>query len=284
MQLRYNLVKYRVYEIIEQGKPGDTSSLVFDWFIIVLIILNIIGFIIGTLPGISFFRLLVIFEFFSVIIFTIEYILRIWTANCNPLFRHPVYGRLRYVCSMFSLIDFAAILPFYLMITVGSVIDLRFIRIFRLFRLLRVLKLGRYSMSLRVLGQVFKEKLSDLVISVSIVLVLIILSASILYYVEHPVQPESFSSIPESMWWAICTLTTIGYGDIVPLTILGRFVTAMISILSIGIVALPAAILVSGYVEITRRNIKNRRSYNITVQQLGFCMYTSKQKQRKGVK
>jgi len=283
MQSRYNLVKYRVYEIVEQGKPGDTASLIFDWFIIILIVLNILGFIIGTLPGISFHRMLILFELFSVVVFTVEYALRVWTAPCNPHYRHPVYGRFSYMCSTFALIDFAAILPFYLTVTIGSVVDLRFIRIFRLFRLLRVLKLGRYSLALRVLGQVFKEKLSDLVISVSIVLVLIILSASILFFLEHPHQPEIYSSIPEAMWWAVCTLTTIGYGDIVPLTISGRIVTAIISILSIGIVALPAAILVSGYVEINGRNNRSSRRYVKTTQQLIIKRNTGKQKRWKSV-
>ncbi|MCK5744437.1 MAG: two pore domain potassium channel family protein, partial [Caldisericia bacterium] len=111
-------------------------------------------------------------------------------------------------------------------------------------------------------------KLADLIIAISIVFILIILSASILFYVEHTLQPNEFSSIPESMWWAVCTLTTIGYGDLVPITVMGRFMTAFIAILSIVIIALPAAMLVTGYSEVTARFKKKKRGFNITRQNI----------------
>ncbi len=279
-----NKIKYRTYEIIEQGKPGDKFSIIFDWFIIILIVLNITTLIAETSPSISplTLKMFHIFEVYSVIVFTIEYLLRVWTATCNPKYRHPVMGRLHYIRSMTSLIDVFAILPFYLMITIGSSVDLRFIRIFRLFRLFRVLRLGRYSSSIKVLGLVFKEKMSDLLIAISIVFILIILSASILFYVESSgPHAEAFTSIPEAMWWAVCTLTTIGYGDMVPATILGRFMTAFIAILSIGIIALPAAMLVTGYSEVTARFRKKKRNFNITRQNILYIGGKKKTKPKK---
>lgn len=175
-----------------------------------------------------------------------------------------------------------AIIPFYLEITIGAFIDLRFVRIFRLFRLFRVLKLGRYSSSIKVLGLVFKEKLADLIIAISIVFILIILSASILFYVESSgPHAEAFTSIPEAMWWAVCTLTTIGYGDMVPATILGRFMTAFIAILSIGIIALPAAMLVTGYSEVTARFKKKKHTFNITRQNILYIGGKKKTKPKK---
>jgi len=283
MSLDINKIKYRTYEIIEQGKPGDKFSIIFDWFIIILIILNIATLIAETSPSISplTLKMFHVFEVYSVIVFTVEYALRVWTATCNPKYRQKIVGRFKYIGSASSLIDVMAIVPFYLEVIIGAFIDLRFVRIFRLFRLFRVLRLGRYSSSIKVLVLVFKEKLADLIIAISIVFILIILSASILFYVEHTAQPESFSSIPETMWWAVCTLTTIGYGDLVPMTFMGRFMTAFIAILSIGIIALPAAMLVTGYSEVTARFKKKKHTFNITRQNILYIGGKKKTKPKK---
>jgi voltage-gated potassium channel len=149
------------------------------------------------------------------------------------------------------IIDLIAILPFYLPLLLPF--DLRVIRAFRLFRLLRVLKLSRYSESMRVLGNVILSKKEELFICIFTGLVLLIVSSSVMYFIESEAQPEKFSNIPEAMWWGVATLTTVGYGDIYPVTPLGRIIGAMVSILGIGMFALPAGILASGFAEEIRR-------------------------------
>ncbi|HOO97539.1 MAG TPA: ion transporter [Caldisericia bacterium] len=260
-------IKYRIYEILEKGKPDDKASIIFDWFIIILVGLNVFALIIETTQNLSTGaqNFLGLFDFVSVMIFSVEYLLRVWTITCNPTYSHPIKGRLAYAMSFMALVDFGAILPFYLHFALSkTAIDLRFIRILRMLRIFRILKLGRYSNSIKMLGLVLKRKASDLIIAVSIVVVLLVLAASILFYVESGAgveltgDPNHFASIPEALWWAICTLTTIGYGDMVPVTVLGRILTSLIAILSIGLVALPAAMLVSGYQEVMEQFKKQK--------------------------
>ncbi|MCZ7662877.1 MAG: potassium channel family protein [Thermoleophilia bacterium] len=143
-----------------------------------------------------------------------------------------------------------AIFPFY--VGVGR-LDLRFLRALRLFRLLRVLKLARYSESLALLGRVFRAKKEELVVTLCAVLFLLFLASSFIYYVEHEAQPEAFSSIPAAMWWGVATLTTVGYGDVYPVTVAGKVLGAIVAMLGIGLFALPAGILASGFADEMRR-------------------------------
>jgi len=146
-----------------------------------------------------------------------------------------------------ALIDLFAILPFYLPMLIP--VDLRFLRALRLFRLLRLLKMGRYSNAMRVVGSILKRKRPELVVIFVIILVLLIISSSLMYYVENVAQPEKFGSIPETFWWSICTLTTVGYGDVTPVTPFGKVCAGFIALLGIGMFALPAGILASGFEE-----------------------------------
>jgi len=139
-----------------------------------------------------------------------------------------------------------AILPYYLPFT-G--IDLRFLRILRMMRIFRIAKLGRYSQSLQILRRVMTAKKEQLLCTLFVLVLLVIVAASMLYYAENGVQPENFSSIPAAMWWAVSTLTTVGYGDIYPTTGLGKFMASIIAVLGIGVFALPAGILGAGFVE-----------------------------------
>jgi len=161
-------------------------------------------------------------------------------------YRHPVRGRLRYVTSPGMIVDLAAILPFYLP---SSGLDLRSLRLLRMIRFMRFFKLARFLNASRVIRRVFTSKRNELLISMLMVLTLIILAASLMYFVEHDAQPDKFSSIPETMWWSVATLTTVGYGDVYPVTGIGKTLTACISILGIGMFALPAGILASGFSE-----------------------------------
>lgn len=154
-----------------------------------------------------------------------------------------------------AMIDLFAILPFYLPMIIP--LDLRFIRAVRLFRLFRLFKIGRYSKALSLLKKVLKDKKEELILIIFVVFLLLIIFSSLMYFIEKEAQPEAFSSIPEAMWWGIITLTTVGYGDVYPITPLGKILGALIAFLGIGMFALPAGILGSGLVEVVRKKEVN---------------------------
>jgi len=244
-----NKIKARIHEIIEKAPEGDILSRIFDIFILSLIVLNVTAVILETVDilYLKYSTFFVNFELFSVAVFSVEYILRLWTCNFDKRFRQPISGRIRFALTPLAIIDLLAVLPFYL----ASIftVDLRFIRVLRMFRILRILKAARYSESIRNIVMVVIRKKEELLMSLFILLIVLIVSSSLVYFVENSAQPEAFSSIPASMWWGIVTLTTIGYGDMYPITPLGRFLGGIIAILGIGMVALPAAVIVSGYFE-----------------------------------
>jgi len=249
----------RVFKVLEMAEAGDTPSRAFDLFIISLISLNVLAVILGTVDSLAakygdFFRY---FEVFSVAVFTVEYVLRLWSCTSGPRYADPVKGRLRYAVSPLAMVDLLAILPFYLPMLIP--IDLRFIRALRLFRLFRLFKMGRYSTSLKVLGDVIRAKKEELLIMVFVVFLLLVIASSLMYYVEGGAQPDAFSSIPAAMWWGVCTLTTVGYGDLSPITPLGKFLGSVIALLGIGIFALPAGILASGLVEAMAKKRASRK-------------------------
>ncbi len=231
------------------AEVGDTPSRVFDLAIMTLIILNIFAVILETVKSIeseySFW--LRSFELFSVIIFSAEYIMRLWLCTVDFRYKSAVKGRLKYMLSPMALIDLLAILPFYIPMIIT--LDLRFLRALRLMRLMRLLKIGRYSESLKKFGVVLRLKKEELGITVFIVALLLILTSSIMYYIEHEAQPDAISSIPMAMWSAVATLTTVGYGDVYPVTVLGKLLGAVIAVLGVGMVALPAGIIASGFTE-----------------------------------
>ncbi len=243
-EVHMSSVRKAVYRIIEPAERGDLSSKIFDIFMLLLIVSNILAVILETVKPYKFY---VYFEIISVIIFTVEYLLRLWTAPENPAFSRPVSGRIRFALTPLILIDLIAILPFYLPMFVGF--DMRIVRVFRLFRIFRIFKLGRYSKAMHLLGRVFRSQKEELLIVVVIMLFLIITSASVMFYVENSVQPDHFRNIPQTMWWAVSALTTVGYGDVVPATVLGKILGAFISIMGIGLFALPTGILASGFTE-----------------------------------
>lgn len=163
-------------------------------------------------------------------------------------------GRLRYTISFYAVIDFLAIFPFYLALLPSvAALDLRFLRLLRLMRFARVLKIGRYSQAFDRLKAVFHAKLPDLGVVIVGVLVALVLASSVMYHVENAAQPDKFSSIPAAMWWSVSALTTVGYGDIQPVTPTGKVLGGLIQILGISLFALPAGILAAGYEEEARR-------------------------------
>lgn len=243
----YKKTKHKVHLLLDPSDGGTIWDMVINSIIVVLILLNTFAVILETVDSlfVAYKNIFKGFELFSVAFFSIEYILRIWSCTSMDKYKGTIKGRLKYMTSAGAIIDLLAILPFYLPLIIGF--DLRFIRILRLLRFFRFFKLGRYLNASRIISNVFKSKKEELVLSFVITLFLIIIASSVMYYAEHDAQPDKFSSIPETMWWSVATLTTVGYGDTYPITGLGKILTACISILGIGMFALPAGILASGF-------------------------------------
>jgi hypothetical protein len=186
----------------------------------------------------------VILDSIAVAIFTVEYLMRIYACVEEPRFRHGFLGRLKQARSTSTLIDLLAILPFFLEILLGSVLDLRFLRTFRLARLL---KLTRYNDSTKILTTVIAREWPVISASAFIMILMVVMTASLGYVIENQAQPEKFDNIPNSVYWAVITLASVGYGDISPVTAIGRFMTVVMSLLGIGIFAIPAALLASAF-------------------------------------
>lgn len=242
-------IKHRIFSIIEPAENGDIISKLFDISIIVLIILNLAMVIAETftLPD-AVRQAMSKFETFSVILFTVEYFLRLWTSDLIRPNLKPAKARLRYVVSFMALIDLLAIIPFYVPFIIP--IDLRVLRTLRITRLLRLFKVNRYTTALSTIGKVFKRKSSQLTASMFVVLLLMLIASVLMYNIENAAQPDAFKNAFDALWWAIATLTTIGYGDIYPITAAGRFLSGVIAILGIGLVAVPTGIISAGFMEV----------------------------------
>lgn len=240
-------MKRRIFNIISKAETGDRASRIFDLGIMTLIILSVISIILQSFEDLAerFDMLFSLFEIMTVIVFTVEYLLRIWTADL--LFPDAKRPRLKYLVSFMAIIDLLAILPFYLPFLSADLRFLRMIRLFRLFRLLRVFKFGRYFDAFQTIIHVIRESASQLIISIVLCMFVMLFSAIVMYTVENPVQPDQFPNVIASLWWAICTLTTVGYGDVYPITTIGRFFAAVISLVGIGIIAIPTGIIAAGF-------------------------------------
>jgi voltage-gated potassium channel len=237
-----------IFEYLEPGDDGNKGERLFEFFIVFLIILNVAAIILQSYNELDmkYRAAFEAFEIFSVFVFTVEYILRIWSSVEKPQYSHPVRGRLKFMKSSEAVIDLLAILPFYLS---AMALDFRFLRGLRLFRLFRIFKLARYVQAMHIMNKVVFEKREQLILSVSFIVIMLIIVSSLMYYVESPYQPETFGNIPSTMWWGIATLTTVGYGDVYPITGLGKALGGVIAILGIGMFALPAGIISSGFSE-----------------------------------
>lgn len=253
------VARYQIARILQVGRPGDKASRIVDTALILLICLNILAVIMDSVSSFAdrYRTQLDLFELFSVSVFSIEYLLRVWSAveTDNEKYRHPLWGRLRYMLSPMAIVDLLAILPFYLVLMVN--LDLRFLRIVRV---LRIFKLTRYSGAMTAVLSVLKEESDAFFAAFFVLIILLVLTSSGIYLLEHEVQPEAFGSIPQAMWWAMATLTTVGYGDVIPVTAAGKFFGSCITIIGMGMVALPAGILASGFSDQLRRR---RETYNL---------------------
>jgi voltage-gated potassium channel len=267
-------MKKRIWEILEVGEGTDRLSMLFDKFMMTLICLNFIAIILESEEILNsmfgyYFR---IFEIFSIVVFTIEYIGRLWSCTSDHKFSSPITGRIKYFFTPLVLIDLIAILPFYLTFLV---VDVRFLRVFRVFRFLRLSKQIKYMKSFRVISEVLTRKKAELTTSVIIMVMMMLIAATLMYYAEHDAQPEKFSSIIGSMWWAIETLTTVGYGDVVPESIFGKIAGGLICLSGVLTFALPTAILSSSFVEVMGERKNKMRQRQIKCPHCGNSIETA---------
>lgn len=242
-------LKKNIYHLFQVSTLRYSASWWVDWFIICMIISNVAVLMLESVAvyQASFPAFFYWFDLFSVSIFTLEYFLRIWVSDITPRYRGKSFPRLRYMVSFLSVIDLIAILPFYVLSS--GFIDLRSIRIFRLLTVFRIFKITRYVRALRLIERVLYQKREELFVSIIFTFFLLVLASTLMFYIEHEAQPDAFSSIPATLWWGVATLTTVGYGDIYPITPLGKLFGAVIALLGIGMVALPTGILASGFSE-----------------------------------
>jgi voltage-gated potassium channel len=232
-------LRQRVHFVLEVDRFGDPLSRFVDKALVLLIIANVVVAIVQTVEAYEaaapwFFRW---FEWISIVVFGLEYVLRVWSATETPTYAgHPVAGRLRFAATPMMLIDLAVlVVPFWM--------DLRPIRV------LRLLRLGRYSPRLRLFGSVIHEKREELFVGLFIAVVLLVACSTAMYHVEGRQTEGHFESIPQTMWWGVATLTTVGYGDVYPVTDLGKALGSLVALLGVGVFALPAGILASGFSE-----------------------------------
>lgn len=261
-------IKQRIFEIIQIASPNDKVSKIFDISLIALILLNVSLVIADTfsLPLIVQ-KISGILEKISVIIFSIEYLLRIWTADLLFPKKNYFIAKIKYIFSFIAIIDLLAILPFYL--PMFFLIDLRVLRMLRIIRLFRVFKINRYTNALSSIAKVFRNKQHELLSSIFVVLLLMIVASVLMYSIENSAQPDVFKNAFDALWWALATLTTVGYGDIYPITVLGKILSAIIAILGIGLVAVPTGIISAGFMEEIQEE-KNK------MDDIKYCPYCGK--------
>ena len=240
-------MKNLIFRLLEDSEKKHGAQPLVNLLIVGLIVLNSIAVALATVESykVSYKEVFDAFEIFSVIFFTLEYILRVWicTERSEKNYKHPIKGRLRYIFSPFAIIDLIAILPFFL----GSFIEMD-LRFMRAFRLIRIFRFASKSITLQALGNVFKKESRTLLAALLVMIIVLFTASTIMYYLEKDIQPDKFGSIPEAMWWGVAALTTVGFGDSVPVSVQGKFLAGIIMILGIVIYALPAGVFASAFV------------------------------------
>ena len=239
-----------IFELLELSGNRQGLAVLAQLLLVGLILLNVVAVIVESYAPVAHVVAAELqwFKIVSIGIFTLEIASRLWLCTDDPHghYRQPVIGRLRYLVTAQTLIDIAAVVPFYL----GLALDLRFLRAFRL---MRALRLTVYGAAVESLAAVFYNERRSLFGALVVMMLLLIVASSLVYFVERAAQPVAFASIPHAMWWGLATLTTVGYGDVTPITSLGRLFGGIVTILGVGMFALPAGILASGYARELRR-------------------------------
>jgi len=269
--LKIKQIKGKIFDIIESPDDRDAASRAFDTSILLLIIVNLILIIAETFPMSQ--RLHDVFnavEIFTVIVFTLEYALRLWTADLMFPALSPAKARVRFLFTFMALIDLFSILPFYIPFVFSP--DFLVLRALRIIRLLRLFKINRVTSTFSTIGEVFRKKFRQLASSIFIIFLLMLIVSVLMFNVEHDAQPEKFHNAFSSFWWALSTLTTIGYGDIYPITVAGQILNGVFAFLGIGLIAIPTGIISAGFVEQARRQTDDGDGQD----EKCFCPYCGK--------
>lgn len=258
----YHKSKQKVHSLLHPEIVGDNRwDKIINIFIVVLIILNVVAVMLETMPSIEknpdamrFFRY---FDWISVAIFTVEYVMRVWSSNHEEKYKGRFWGRLKYMVSPGALVDLLAILPSYLHAFIG--LDLRMLRMLRLLRFFRLFRLTAYTKPAHMINNIFKKRKNELALSFILAIFLIIIASCIMYFAEHPhpapgAAASLFTSIPKTIWWSVVTLTTTGYGDMYPITSLGKALASIIMMTGVAFFALPAGIITAGFIDEFRVN------------------------------
>lgn len=258
-------LRKRLYTQMEPTARDKTGLSPFNLFIVILVLLSFLALALETEPtmGADWMRAIDVFNVAIIIIFALEYLLRLWVAGENPRYR-GFRGRLRYICSSYALADLVAFLPELLwLLFAPDDASAQIVMVLRVLRLARLAKISRFIPAFDVLGATLSRAGQQLFTTLAMAMALVYISAVLLYFVEGVggEQQENFASIPRAIWWAIATLTTVGYGDVYPVTPLGRFFASVIAIAGIGMVALPAGVFASAFSDEIREreNAKQER-------------------------
>lgn len=265
-------LRSKVYDIIREDDVNKLSGTIFDSILIGFIIVNVIFIILDTFHLPAWYQMISrIVETVAVAVFSLEYIVRVWTAPLVYPHKKPIVARLTYIFSFMALIDLLSILPFYLPLFVPT--GLEALRSLRIIRLFRVFKITRYTDALTIIGNVFKKKAHQLFSSVLIVFLLMLVASMIMYDIESAAQPDKFDNAFSAFWWAVSTVTTIGYGDLYPITTLGKIIGGIIAFLGVGLVAVPTGIISAGFVEESRLMEKKKEHATKPAHNKEYCPY-----------
>ena len=262
-------MKKAVFEVIQAKNGYNKANVIFDILIISIICLNIMIMFLETFNfSVEIHKISYIIEFISIIIFTIEYILRIWTSdllytNCSKLKAASMY-----IFSVIGIIDMLAILPFYIQFIVD--IDLRSLLFVRILRIFSILKFKRYTSAFNTIYKVLREKYYQLLSSAFVLIIFMIITSLIMYDIEHKAQPDVFKNAFSGLWWASSAFTTVGYGDIHPITPAGQLLSMLVSILGIGLLAVPTSIIAAGFIELLDREKQHEQEVK------KYCPYCGK--------
>lgn len=252
-------IKRRLYDVLIETEDESLGDRVVAAALMLLILANVVVVILETVDELEapYRKYFYAFEIISVTIFSIEYLIRIWVINLHPNFRGAVRGRLKYALTPMALIDLASVMPFYLPVALSA--DLRMLRILRLFRIFLLFKMARYVESINTFHRVLRAKKAELAVTLVMILILLVLASSAMYVAENAAQPDKFPNIPAALWWGVITLTTIGYGDVFPITPVGKIIGSFSAFMGSGLFALPTGILASGFSEEVHRRQDEKR-------------------------